>query len=145
MKRILALLLALMMIVMVASCGNTNTPADTNTDDQVNEETNNNDADTNTDAGTTDDTVGQTLAKDFKDRVTADGTLSAQAIADELIKNGICDISKVIGCRDNIMNDLIRYGLENSLSFKIMESVRKGKGLTPEWEEEMRKNNVPEW
>ncbi len=65
--------------------------------------------------------------------------------ADELIKQGICDISKVIGCRDNIMNDLIRYGLENALSFKIMESVRKGKGLTPEWEEEMRKNNVPDW
>ncbi len=65
--------------------------------------------------------------------------------ADELIKNGTCDISKVIGCRDNIMNDLIRYGLENALSFKIMESVRKGRGLTPEWEDEMRKNNVPEW
>lgn len=65
--------------------------------------------------------------------------------ADELIKSGICDISKVIGCRDNIMNDLIRYGLENALSFKIMESVRKGKGLKPEWEEEMRAHNVPEW
>ena len=65
--------------------------------------------------------------------------------ADELIKNGICDISKVIGCRDNIMNDLIRYGVENALSFKIMESVRKGKGLTPEWEAAMREHNVPEW
>ncbi len=65
--------------------------------------------------------------------------------ADELIKSGICDISKVIGCRDNIMNDLIRYGVENSMSFKIMESVRKGKGLTPEWEAAMREHNVPEW
>ena len=65
--------------------------------------------------------------------------------AQDLIKEGICDISHVIGCRDNIMNDLIRYGLENALAFKIMEAVRKGKGLTPEWEEEMRKNNVPEW
>jgi len=65
--------------------------------------------------------------------------------ADELIKEGICDISKVIGCRDNIMNDLIRYGLENAMAFKIMESVRKGKGLTPEWEEAMREHNVPEW
>ena len=65
--------------------------------------------------------------------------------ADELIKNGICDISKVIGCRDNIMNDLIRYGVENALSFKIMESVRKGKGLTPEWEAAMREHDVPEW
>ena len=65
--------------------------------------------------------------------------------AEELIKQGICDISKVIGCRDNIMNDLIRYGVENALSFKIMESVRKGKGLTPEWEAEMRAHDVPDW
>ena len=65
--------------------------------------------------------------------------------AQDLIKEGICDISHVIGCRDNIMNDLIRYGVENAHAFKIMESVRKGKGLTPEWEAEMREHNVPEW
>ena len=65
--------------------------------------------------------------------------------AQDLIKEGICDISHVIGCRDNIMNDLIRYGLENALAFKIMEAVRKGKGLTPEWEAEMRAHDVPEW
>ena len=65
--------------------------------------------------------------------------------AEALIKQGTCDISKVIGCRDNIMNDLIRYGVENSLSFKIMESVRKGKGLTPEWEAEMKAHDVPDW
>ena len=65
--------------------------------------------------------------------------------AEELIKKGICDISKVIGCRDNIMNDLIRYGVENAMAFKIMESVRKGKGLTPEWEEAMKAHDVPDW
>ncbi len=65
--------------------------------------------------------------------------------AQDLIKEGICDISQVIGTRDGIMLDLIRYGLENAIAFKIMESVRKGKGLTPEWEAEMRAHNVPEW
>ena len=65
--------------------------------------------------------------------------------AQDLIKNGICDISQVIGTRDGIMLDLIRYGLENGIAFKIMESVRKGRGLTPEWIEEMRKHDVPEW
>ncbi len=65
--------------------------------------------------------------------------------AQDLINQGICDISKVIGTRDGIMLDLIRYGLDNGMAFKIMESVRKGKGLTPEWIEEMRKHNVPEW
>ncbi len=65
--------------------------------------------------------------------------------ADELIKEGICDISNVIGCRDDIMNTLIRYGLDNSDAFKIMEGVRKGKGLTPEWEANMTEHGVPEW
>ncbi|MBR7182018.1 MAG: PolC-type DNA polymerase III, partial [Clostridia bacterium] len=65
--------------------------------------------------------------------------------AQDLIKNGICNISQVIGCRDNIMNDLIRYGVDNLQSFYIMEAVRKGKGLKPEWEADMRANNVPEW
>ena len=65
--------------------------------------------------------------------------------AQELIKDGICDISQVIGTRDGIMLDLIRYGMDNSLAFKIMESVRKGKGLQPEWETAMREHNVPEW
>ncbi len=65
--------------------------------------------------------------------------------AQDLIKAGICDISRVIGTRDGIMLDMIRYGLENAMAFKIMEAVRKGKGLTPEWEAAMREHNVPEW
>ena len=65
--------------------------------------------------------------------------------AQDLIKEGICDISRVIGTRDGIMLDMIRYGLDNATSFKIMEAVRKGKGLTPEWEAQMREHEVPEW
>ncbi|TYR82754.1 PolC-type DNA polymerase III [Priestia megaterium] len=65
--------------------------------------------------------------------------------AQELIRNDICNLSEVIGCRDDIMVYLIYQGLEPSLAFKIMESVRKGKGLTPEFEEEMIKNGVPDW
>ena len=65
--------------------------------------------------------------------------------AQDLIKEGTCDISRVIGTRDGIMLDMIRYGLENATAFKIMEAVRKGKGLTPEWEADMRAHNVPEW
>ncbi len=65
--------------------------------------------------------------------------------AQDLIKEGICDVSHVIGTRDGIMLDLIRYGLENAHAFKIMEAVRKGRGLTPEWEAEMREHDVPDW
>ncbi len=65
--------------------------------------------------------------------------------AQDLIKEGICDISQVIGTRDGIMLDMIRYGLDNSMSFQIMEAVRKGKGLKPEWEAAMREHEVPEW
>ncbi len=51
----------------------------------------------------------------------------------------------VIGCRDDIMTFLIAKGIDASSAFKIMESVRKGKGLTAEQEELLVKNNVPSW
>ncbi|GAA4701059.1 PolC-type DNA polymerase III [Brevibacillus fulvus] len=65
--------------------------------------------------------------------------------AQELIRNGTCKLSDVIGCRDDIMVYLIYKGLDPSRAFKIMESVRKGKGVNEEDQEEMRKHNVPEW
>lgn len=66
--------------------------------------------------------------------------------AQDLIKNGTCNIKTVIGCRDDIMLFLIyKAGMDASLAFKITESVRKGKGLTPEWIEEMKRCKVPQW
>ena len=65
--------------------------------------------------------------------------------AKDLIDNGTCKLNEVIGCRDDIMVDLMGYGVKPKLSFTIMESVRKGKGLKDEWVTEMKANNVPEW
>ncbi|MFC5648985.1 PolC-type DNA polymerase III [Paenibacillus solisilvae] len=66
--------------------------------------------------------------------------------AQELIKNRTCTIKTVIGCRDDIMLFLIyKAGMDASLAFKITESVRKGRGLTPEWIDEMKRCKVPQW
>ncbi len=65
--------------------------------------------------------------------------------AQELIKQQICKLDQVIGCRDDIMSYLIEKGLPAQDSFKIMESVRKGKGLTEDWKTLMREHKVPEW
>ena len=65
--------------------------------------------------------------------------------AQELIKEGTATIANVIGCRDNIMTDLIHYGLDSETSFQVMESVRHGRGIPDEWQAKMRKANVPQW
>lgn len=65
--------------------------------------------------------------------------------AQTLILEGKATISTAICTRDDIMIYLINKGLDSELSFTIMESVRKGKGLKPEFEEEMLAHDVPDW
>ena len=65
--------------------------------------------------------------------------------AQDLIKSGTATITTCICTRDDIMIYLINKGLEHGQAFTIMESVRKGKGLKPEWIEEMKKHDVPDW
>lgn len=65
--------------------------------------------------------------------------------AEELIKDGTATIANVIGCRDNIMTDLIHWGLDSEIAFQVMEHVRKGKGIPDEWQAKMREADVPDW
>ncbi|MDY4849374.1 MAG: PolC-type DNA polymerase III [Bacilli bacterium] len=65
--------------------------------------------------------------------------------AEKLIQNKIATLREVIGCRDDIMTYLIAQGLPDNIAFKIMEDVRKGKGLKPEYAELMKANKVPQY
>lgn len=90
-----------------------------------------------------------TKPKTFSDLVRISGLSHGTDVwlsnAQTLIKEGKATISTAICTRDDIMIYLISMGLEPELSFTIMEAVRKGKGLKPEWEEEMLKHDVPDW
>ena len=65
--------------------------------------------------------------------------------AKDLILGGTASIDQVIGCRDDIMLFLIEQGVEAGMAFDIMESVRKGKGLKPQWQAAMEASQVPRW
>ena len=65
--------------------------------------------------------------------------------AEKLIQDKTATLKEVIGCRDDIMTYLIGKGIPSNVAFAIMEDVRKGRGLKPEYEEIMRANRVPNY
>ena len=65
--------------------------------------------------------------------------------AKDLIVSGTATVGQAIGCRDDIMNYLIHCGMPEKRAFKIMEAVRKGRGLPEGAEEEMVAHGVPDW
>ena len=91
------------------------------------------------------DTKPQTLSDLIRISGLSHGTNVWLGNAQELVKSGTATISTAICTRDDIMIYLINQGVESALAFTIMESVRKGKGLKPEWEEAMKAQNVPDW
>ncbi len=90
-----------------------------------------------------------TQPKEFSDLVRIAGLAHGTDVwlgnAQTLIQEGKATISTAICTRDDIMTYLINKGLDSEEAFTIMESVRKGKGLKPAWEEEMKAHDVPDW
>ena len=90
-----------------------------------------------------------TQPKTFSDLVRISGFSHGTDVwlgnAQDLIKSGTATITTCICTRDDIMIYLINKGLEHGQAFTIMESVRKGKGLKPDWIEEMKSHGVPDW
>ncbi|MCL2747760.1 MAG: PolC-type DNA polymerase III [Oscillospiraceae bacterium] len=90
-----------------------------------------------------------TKPKTFDDLVRISGLSHGTDVwlgnAAELIKSGCATLREVICCRDDIMLYLISMGLDRKLAFTVMESVRRGRGLLPDWEAAMRAARVPEW
>ncbi|WP_289001722.1 PolC-type DNA polymerase III [uncultured Megasphaera sp.] len=74
--------------------------------------------------------------------------------AQDLIRNKVVQLKEAVSTRDDIMNYLIQHGIKPKTSFKVMENVRKGKGIdkpnklgqkTTDYEGELREGHIPEW
>ena len=90
-----------------------------------------------------------TAPKTFSDLVRISGLSHGTNVwtnnAQDLIRSGVTDLSNVIATRDDIMSYLMLRGLEAGDAFRIMEQVRRGRGLTEEDMALLRKFEVAEW
>lgn len=93
--------------------------------------------------------LDDTRPSSFADLVRISGFSHGENVwinnAQEFIRNGTATIKEAISTRDDIMNYLIHKGVPNKIAFRIMESVRKGKGVTDEEATVMSANKVPDW
>ncbi len=91
----------------------------------------------------------ETKPKCFSDMIRISGLSHGTDVwtnnAQTLINEGTCTLESAICTRDDIMTFLIYQGVEKGLAFKIMESVRKGKGLTEDMENAMLAQGIPDW
>lgn len=93
--------------------------------------------------------LNETLPTSFAELVQISGLSHGTDVwlnnADELISKQGLKLKDVIGCRDDIMTYLVYQGLPAKMAFNIMEDVRKGKGIKPEYEVVMQEQKVPNW
>lgn len=89
------------------------------------------------------------LPKTFADLVLISGLSHGTDVwagnAQDLLRNKVCGVDGIIGCRDDVMTYLISRGVDNSVAFKTMEAVRKGKGIPPQFLDEIIDAGVPEY
>ncbi|MGL4950610.1 MAG: PolC-type DNA polymerase III, partial [Mycoplasma sp.] len=91
------------------------------------------------------DTKPQTFSDLIRISGLSHGTNVYLGNAKNLIKENNLKLKNVIACRDDIMIYLIKEGIEHSTAFNIMEDVRKGKKLKPEYVDLMKEKNIPSW
>lgn len=73
------------------------------------------------------------------------GTGTWEGSAQHWIESGACTLSDAISCRDNLMLELIRHGMDDELAYKIADNVRRGNGVPDDWAAEMDKRGLPGW